>query len=164
MSHYNIMSHSWCATHVPLHFTCTRMIPCSSRVKCYGQDVPCVSHGILHMKVHVHTLREMWSMQTRGVNLEYLCPVSLRVHACKSELINEQYCIYPSPVYQVLNVNWSAFLKGILPTLQSYGWNSGTHGGCQLDSVDLYLLSLAVWPTSVLLVTVWASWLLMEYP
>ena len=25
--------------------------------------------------------------------------------------------IYPSPVYQVLNVNWSTFLKGILPTL-----------------------------------------------
>ena len=24
--------------------------------------------------------------------------------------------IYPSPVYQVLNVNWSAFLKGIFPT------------------------------------------------
>ena len=24
------------------------------------------------------------------------------------------------PVYQVLNVNWSAFLKGILPTLQSH--------------------------------------------
>ena len=24
--------------------------------------------------------------------------------------------IYPSPVYQVLNVNWSTFLKGILPT------------------------------------------------
>ena len=32
--------------------------------------------------------------------------------------------IYPSPVYQVLNVNWSAFVKGILPTLQSHGWNN----------------------------------------
>ena len=42
--------------------------------------------------------------------------------------------IYPSPVYQVLNVNWSAFLKGILPTVQSHGWNNGTHGGCQLDN------------------------------
>ena len=72
--------------------------------------------------------------------------------------------LYPSPVYQVLNVNWSAFVKGILPTLQSHGWNNGTHGGCQLDSGDLYLLPLAVWPTGVLLATVWASWLLMGCP
>ena len=55
--------------------------------------------------------------------------------------------IYPSPVHQVLNVNWSAFLKGILPTFQSYGWNDGTHGGHQLDSGCLYLLPLALWPT-----------------
>ena len=48
--------------------------------------------------------------------------------------------IYPSPLYQVSNANWSAFLKGILPTLQSHGWNNGTHGGRQLDSEDLYLL------------------------
>ena len=72
--------------------------------------------------------------------------------------------IYPSPVYQVLNFNWSAFLKGILPALQSHSWNDGTHGGCQLDSGDLYFLSLAVWPTGVLLATVWASWLLMGCP
>ena len=26
---------------------------------------------------------------------------------------------YPSPVYPMLNVNWSAFLEGILTTLQS---------------------------------------------
>ena len=37
--------------------------------------------------------------------------------------------IYPSPLYQVSNANWSAFLKGILPTLQSHGWKNGTHGG-----------------------------------
>ena len=72
--------------------------------------------------------------------------------------------IYPSPVYQVLNVNWSAFLKDILLTLQSHGWNNETHGGCQLDSGDLYLLPLAVWPTNVLSATVWASWLLMWCP
>ena len=72
--------------------------------------------------------------------------------------------IYPSPLYQVSNANWSAFLKGILPTLQSHGWNNGTHGGRQLDSGDLYLLPLAVWPSGVLLATVWASWLLMECP
>ena len=63
------------------------------------------------------------------------------------------------PLYQVSNANWSAFLKGILLTLQSHSFNNGTHGGCQLDSGDLYLLPLAVWPTGVLLATVWASWL-----
>ena len=72
--------------------------------------------------------------------------------------------IYPSPLYQVSNANWSTFLKGILPTLQSRGWNNGTHGGRQLDSGDLYLLPLAVWPTGVLLATVWASWMPMECP
>ena len=72
--------------------------------------------------------------------------------------------IYPSPLYQVSNANWSTFLKGILPTLQSHSWNNGTHGGRQLDSGDLYLLPLAVWPTGVLLATVWASWMLMECP
>ena len=69
------------------------MIPCSSRVKCHAWEVPCVFHGILHVKVHVHTLRETWSTQTRDVNLEYLCRVSLRVHACKSEVINERVCV-----------------------------------------------------------------------
>ena len=49
---------------------------------------------------------------------------------------------YPSPVYSVLNVNWSAFLKGILPTLQSHNWNNGTIGGCQLGGGDLKLLPL----------------------
>ena len=72
--------------------------------------------------------------------------------------------IYPSPVHQVLNVNRSAFLNGILPTLQSCGWNNGTHGGHQLHSEDLYLLPLAVWCTGVLLATAWASWLLMGCP
>ena len=82
--------------HVPWHFTRARMIPCSLCVKCHARDVPCVFHGILHMKVHVHTLRETWSTQTRDVNLEYLCRVSLRVHACKSEVINERYCTIKS--------------------------------------------------------------------
>ena len=99
--HYNSMfhlcaicrTHDTYATHVPWHFTRACMIPCSSRVKCHAWDVPCVFHGILHVKVHVHTLRETWSTQTRDVNLEYLCRVSLRVHASKSEVINERYCI-----------------------------------------------------------------------
>ena len=83
------------------------MIPCSSRVKCHAWDVPCMFHGILRMKVHVHTLRETWSMQTRDVNLEYLCRVSLRVHACKSEVINERYCItVPIKLLGSTNQNW----------------------------------------------------------
>ena len=53
----------------------------------------------------------------------------------------------------LLNVNWSTFLKGILTTLQGHGWNNGTHGGHQLDSGDLYLLPLAMWPTVVSLAT-----------
>ena len=69
--------------------------------------------------------------------------------------------IYPSPVYQVLNVNWSAFLKGILPTLQSHGGYNGTHEGHQLGSGDLGLLPLTMRPTGVSLATVCASWLLM---
>ena len=80
------MFHAW-------HFTRARMIPCSSHVKCHARHVPCVFHGILHVKVHVHTLRGTWSTQIRDVNLEYLCRVSLRVHACKSEVINERYCM-----------------------------------------------------------------------
>ena len=70
--------------------------------------------------------------------------------------------IYPSPVYQMLNVNWSTFIKGILPALQSHIWNNDTHGGCQLGSGDLGLLPLTMWPTIVSLATVWVSWLLME--
>ena len=35
--------------------------------------------------------------------------------------------IYPFPVYQVLNVNWSAFLKDISPTIQSHCQNNGIH-------------------------------------
>ena len=73
-----------------------------------------------------------------------------------------QYLSIPS--VSVSNANWSAFLKGILPTLQSHGWNNGTHGGRQLDSWDLYLLPLAVWPTGVLLATVWVPWLPIECP
>ena len=45
--------------------------------------------------------------------------------------------IYLSSVYQLLNVNWCAFVKGILPTLQSHSWKSGTLGGRQLGSGDL---------------------------
>ena len=63
------------------------MIPCSSRVKFHAHDV---FHGILH-EMHIRTLQEMWSMQTQQVNLEYLFCVSLHIHACKSEVINEQY-------------------------------------------------------------------------
>ena len=86
-------THDTYATLVPWHFTHARMIPCSSHVKCHARDVPCMFHGILHVKMHVHMLRETWSTQTQGMYLEYLCRVSLRVHVCKSEVINERYCI-----------------------------------------------------------------------
>ena len=45
-------------------------------------------------------------------------------------------------------------MKGILPILQSQGWNNGTHGGHQLGSGDLGLLLLTIWPTLVSLATV----------
>ena len=72
--------------------------------------------------------------------------------------------MYPSPVYQVLNVNWSAFVKDILPTLQTHGWNNGTHVGHQLGSGDLGLLPLTMWHTIVSLSTVWVPWLLIRCP
>ena len=53
-------------------------------------------------------------------------------------------------MYQVLNVKWSGFLKGILPTLQSHGWSNGTHGVRQLGSGDLGLLPMTMWLTGVL--------------
>ena len=95
------------------------MIPCSSHVKCHARDVPCVFHGILHVKVHVHTLRETWSTQTRDVNLECLCRVSLRVHACKSEVINERYCTVP------LNYNFT------FTRVSMRGAMRGSRGKCQ---------------------------------
>ena len=49
-------------------------------------------------------------------------------------------------------------------TLQSHGWNNGTHGGRQFGSGDLGLLPLTMWLTNVSLATVWASWLLMGCP
>ena len=76
----------------------------------------------------------------------------------------DRHTIYPSQVYKVVNINWSTFLKGILPTLQSHGWNNGTHGGCQLGSGDLGLLPLTTWPTGVSLASVWASRLLIWCP
>ena len=75
-----------------------------------------------------------------------------------------QYLIYPSQVYQVLNVNWSACMKGILPTLQSHRWKNGTHREHQLGSAHLSLLPLTMGPTVVPLATVWATWLLMGCP
>ena len=49
---------------------------------------------------------------------------------------------YPSPVYPTLNVNQSAFLEGILLTLQSHKQNNGTNGRRQLGSGDQKLLPL----------------------
>ena len=63
-----------------------------------------------------------------------------------------QYLSIPSVLS--VNVNWSAFVKGIFPTPQSHGWNNGTHGARQLGSGDVGLLSLTMVPTIVSLATV----------
>ena len=52
----------------------------------------------------------------------------------------------------MLNVNWSAFLKGIFLTLQGHDYNNGTNGGRQLSGGAIKLLSLlagCLWPISV---------------
>ena len=46
-------------------------------------------------------------------------------------------------MYQVLNVNWSAFLKGILLTLQGPKCNNGTNVGGPLGSGDLHRFDLS---------------------
>ena len=63
---------------------------------------------------------------------------------------------YPSLVYPILNLNWSAFLEGILLTFQSPDWNIGTNGGhqLQLGGGDLGLFPLTLWPTNMALATV----------
>ena len=68
--------------------------------------------------------------------------------------------IYPSPVYQVLTVNWSAIVKGILLTIQGHSWKNGTHGGHQL-AVGTWVCSHWLWGPLLSLTTMWASWLLM---
>ena len=111
--------------------------------------------------------RTLQQARTAIINVTVLaktCIIRTKTKFSFIAIVDRHTNINLSPVYQVLNVNWSAFVKGILPTLQSHGWNNGTHGGHQFDSGDLYLLPLAVWPTSVLLATVWASWLLVECP
>ena len=52
----------------------------------------CVPCYFTH-ETHIYSLQETWSTETWDVNLEYLCRVFLCVHACKSEVINERYCI-----------------------------------------------------------------------
>ena len=92
-----------------------------------------------------------------------LIVLATRLNSILLPQLTDTLNIYPCPVYQVLNVNWSTFLKEILPTLLSLGWNNGTHIGCQLASGDLYFLPLTMWPTGVLLATVWVSWPLCGY-
>ena len=53
------------------------------------------------------------------------------------------------------NVNWSAFLEGLLPTIQSHDWNNGTNGGRQLGGGDLGLLPLPLCSTNVAWAIVW---------
>ena len=67
----------------------------------------------------------------------------------------------------MLYVNWAAFLEGILLTLQSYDWNNGTNGGCQLGDRDLRMLPLLCGPLirhGPLCGQLLASQLLQGYP
>ena len=145
-------THDTYVTHVPWHFTRARMIPCSSRVKCCARDVPCVFHGILHVKVHVHMLQETWSTQTRDVNLEYLCRVSLCVHACKSEVINERYCIVRKTDKNLLKDNGGpiditkTWAKSLLSRLGYVKWKASSTAKVEPSNyeqlIEQYLLDI----------------------
>ena len=112
----------------------------------------------------------MWTIRVFARTVTYVivwvktCIVCTKTEFNFIVTVTDALNIYPSSVCQVLNVNWSAFLKGVLPTLQSHDWNNGTNGGCQLDSGDLYLLPQTLWLIGVSLATVWASWLLIGCP
>ena len=82
---------------------------------------------------NLHSLHQNW--------VQFYC------HSLATDTVN----VYSSPV---LNVNWSAFLKVILPTLQSHDWNNGTNGGHKLVSGNLGLLWLTLWPAGVSSATV----------
>ena len=107
-----------------------------------GHNIVPYAYGISHTRmgrpIRVWANIRIWgrTAKTRHVytKTEFNCIAAVYRHT--------QYLSIP--LYQVSNANWSAFLKGILPTLQSHGWNNGTHEGRQLDSEDLYLLPLAV--------------------
>ena len=92
----------------------------------------------------------MFFMHECQVKVELYCTLHqnwIQFYCCGLQTLN----IYPSPVYQVLNINWPAFLKKILPTLQSYNWSNGTNERHRLGSKNLGLLSLTLWLTSVVL-------------
>ena len=72
--------------------------------------------------------------------------------------------IYPSPVYHVLNVNWSAFSEGHFANPPKSWLKQWNQWRASIGQWDLGLLPLTLWPTGVSLATVWASWLLMECP
>ena len=67
---------------------------------------------------------------------------------------------YPNPLYQMLNVNKSTFLQGILPPLENHDRNNDTNGEHQLGGEDIRLLPLPLWPTNMAWTIVWTSWLL----
>ena len=83
-----------------------------TRVKYYST---CVTWNFTR-EVHIYTLREMWSKQTRDVNSISLCRVSLRVQACGFEVIIEVYCIYHQTCY-LHELLHSELLHSILCTM-----------------------------------------------
>ena len=92
MFHLCAMPHSWYTAHVPWYFN--RKMYDSMFLACkmpHFWCATCVPWYFRH-EIHIYMLWETWSTQTRGMNLENLCRVSLHLHACKSEVINQQYC------------------------------------------------------------------------
>ena len=82
----------------------------STHVKCYST---CVTWNFTR-GVHIYTLWETWSTQTRDVNSTSLCHVSLRVHACSFEVIIERYCNFVYRLYhQYTDVLDSLYLNYI---------------------------------------------------
>ena len=90
-----------------------------------------------------HTQKNILALEKiQNHGAHWVCGSRLNPHTSiwsksSCDCYRELHQLYFPPVeikYQVLNVNWSVFLKGILLTLQSHSLNNGTHGGCQLDS------------------------------
>ena len=71
---------------------------------------------------------------------------------------------YPSPVYEMWNVNWSAFLEGILPTLQKSQLEQWHQWKAPIRWWNIRLLLLLLWLTDVEWAIVHTSWLLRYYP
>ena len=97
MSQYNSMFHA-CEIATREKYYSTHVKYYSTHVKCHST---CVTWNFT-CEVHIYTLQETWSTQTRHVNSISLCRVSLCVHGCSFEVIIEWwYCSYISITYEL---------------------------------------------------------------